>query len=270
MSKLYADPLIYDIAFGDRDFEDECRFLEWCLATFGAAPARDDRSFLELAAGPARHARAFARWGWRAVALDLSAEMLAYAQQGAAAEGVRLELVQADMGDFALSQPVALAANLMESFSHLLTNEQVVAHLCAVGRALLPGGIYVIEMAHPSTIWRDSLPNTWVARSTDSPALSGVPYTEVEVLFGAADDPYDWITQQWLVTTRLVVREAGKPERVIEHSTAHRWYQAQELRALIDLSGAFSQTHWFGNMVIPPPPLDCSPSSERMVIVLRK
>lgn len=270
MSEFYADPLIYDIAFGDRDFEDECRFLEWCLNTFGSAPARDDRSFLELAAGPARHARAFARWGWRTVALDLSAEMLAYAKWGASAEGVTLELVHADMSDFALNTPVGLAANLMESFSHLLTNDQVVSHLRAVSRALLPGGVYVIEMAHPSTIWRDSLPNTWVARSTDSPAFADVPYTEVEVLFGAADDPYDWITQQWQVTTRLVVRQTGKQARVIEHRAQHRWYQAQELRALIDLSGAFSQAHWFGNMVVPPPVLDCSPDSDRMIVVLRK
>ncbi len=268
--EFYANALAYDIAFSDRDFEDECNFLEWCLRTLGAPPAALQHSFLELAAGPARHARTFARRGWRAVALDLSGDMLAYARKGAEAEGVALSLVQADMTDFALEQPVALVANLMESFSHLLTNEQVVTHLRTVARALLPGGVYVIEMAHPSTIWRDSLPNTWVARSTDSPYFADVPYTEVEVLFGAEDDPYDWITQQWIVTTRLVIRQADKPPRVVESHHPHRWYQAQELRALIDLSGAFSQTWWFGNMMVPPPPLDCSPASERMIVVLRK
>jgi len=265
---FYANARAYDIAFSDRDFVDECNFLEWCLTRHSTLG--DQRSFLELASGPARHAREFARRGWRAVALDLSPDMLDYACAGARRDGVSLELVAADMADFTLREPVALAANLMESLSHLVTNEQVVSHLRAVARNLLPGGVFVIEMAHPSTIWRDSLPNTWVSRTTDTPYFADEPYAEVEVLFGAADDPYDWVTQQWLVTARLTVREDGQPERVIEHRHPHRWYQAQELKALIDLSGAFSQAWWYGDMVVPPPALDNSEASQRMVVVLRK
>ncbi|BCX03573.1 MAG: hypothetical protein KatS3mg053_1511 [Candidatus Roseilinea sp.] len=266
--EFYANARAYDIAFSDRDFVEECNFLEWCLRAHGHITASASPSFLELACGPARHAREFARRGWRAVALDLSPDMLDYACQGAKHDGVFLETVAANMADFTLDQPVALAANLMESLSHLVTNEQVVAHLRSVSRSLLPGGVFVIEMAHPSTIWRDSLPNTWLSRSTDAPYFADEPYTEVEVLFGAADDPYDWITQQWLVTARLTIREAGRPERIVEHRHPHRWYQAQELKALIDLSGAFSEAWWYGDMLIPPPPLDND--SERMVIVLRK
>ena len=100
-AQFYANALAYDIAFSDRDFPDECHFLEWCLQHCGAAPATQARSFLEVAAGPARHAREFARRGWRSVALDLSAEMLHYAKQGAQREGVAIELAQADMADFA-------------------------------------------------------------------------------------------------------------------------------------------------------------------------
>ncbi len=59
-------------------------------------------------------------------------------------------------------------------------------------------------MAHPDSIWRDSLPNFWTRREGDM---------EVEILFGHEDDPYDWITQQWLVTTRLNIRQDGLPER---------------------------------------------------------
>jgi hypothetical protein len=72
------------------------------------------------------------------------------------------------------------------------------------------------------------------------------------------------------VTTRLNIREAGLPERVVESHNQHRWYQVQELRALIELSGAFSETGWFGNMLCPPPPLTNSDESDRMIVVLRK
>ena len=184
--EFYANAKAYDIAFGDRDFVDECNFLEYALKEFGGKefvglkfaglpnyqtlklsnPTNSQThkpSFLELAAGPAQHAREFARRGWRAVALDLSQDMLDYAQAGAAHDGVTIETTCADMIDFTLSAPVAVAANLMESLSHLTTNEQVVAHLRAVSRNLLPGGVFVIEMAHPETIWRDSLPNFWTS-----------------------------------------------------------------------------------------------------------
>lgn len=295
--EFYRNARAYDIAFADRDFADECNFLEWCLRThrrleIAERPSGGDWklkdaqsppqgrpeisnlkspiSFLELAAGPARHAREFAKRGWRAVALDLSQDMLDYACEGAAREGVRIETVAGDMTDFTLKEPVALAANLMESLTHLVTNEQVVDHLRAVSRNLLPGGVFVIEMAHPDTIWRDSLPNIWHSYSTESGLFEGEPYTEVDVLFGSADDPYDWITQQWLVSTRLTIREEGRPERVVEHHHPHRWYMAQELKALIDLSGAFSQVWWYGNLAVPPPALDNSDASERMIVVMRK
>ena len=263
--EFYAEAQAYDIAFGDRDFVDECNFLEYCLKEYGGVQADEispTPSFLELAAGPARHAREFARRGWRAVTLDLSMDMLNYAQTGAREAGVELELVCDDMTYFTLKQPVALAANLMESLSHLVTNEQVVAHLRAVADNLLPGGIFVIEMAHPSTIWRDNLPNSWVSEAPDG--------TSIEILFGAADDPYDWVTQQWTVTTQLRINNPGQAERVVESHNQHRWYLAQELRALIDLSGAFSQAWYFGNMVVPVPPLDDSANSDRMIVVLRK
>jgi SAM-dependent methyltransferase len=272
-SEFYANARAYDIAFGDRDFAEECDFLQWCLKEFGRlavgdfanlqSPFPHAHSFLELAAGPARHTREFAKRGWRAVALDFSADMLAYAAACAQNEDIRgaLELVCADMTDFALTQPVALAANLMESLSHLVTNEQVVAHLHAVARNLLPGGIFVIEMAHPDSIWRDNLPNTWTRRENG---------TEIDILFGSKTDPFDWVTQQWTVTTRLNIREEGQPERIVETHNNHRWYLAQELRALIQLSGAFSQAWWFGNMLVPPPPFSNSAESERMIVVLRK
>jgi SAM-dependent methyltransferase len=260
---FYRNARAYDIAFGDRDFTAECDFLEWCLNHHGNTPSYvsgQARSFLELACGPARHAREFGRRGWQVFGLDMSTDMLKYAAGGAQQENVALQTLCADMCDYWLVQPVALAANMMESLSHLLTNQQVVNHFQAVGRNLLPGGIYVIEMAHPSVLWRDSLPNMWTS-SNDG--------TEVDIVFGLQDDPYDWITQQWSVTTRLTIRERAQPERTVEEHNNHRWYQAQELAALIELSGAFDQVWWYGDLVTPPPPLDDSEDAKSMVVVLR-
>ncbi len=256
---FYRNVRAYDIAFGDRDFHAECDFLNWCLLAHG--DCHGEPSFLELACGPARHAREFARRGWHSIGLDMSADMLEYAARGAEQEQVKLETRCADMCNFTLPEPVCLVANMMESLTHLLTNDQVVAHLRAVARSLRAGGVYVIEMAHPAGIWRDNLPNRWSASAEDM---------QVDIVFGLREDPYDWITQQWTVTTQLTIREPGQPERFVEERNNHRWYQPQELAALIALSGAFSQVWWYGDMLVPPPALDNSESSNRMIVVLRR
>ena len=275
--EFYSNAQAYDIAFSDRNFVDECNFLDYCLQTYGAVALPrggvspgNRQSFLELACGPGRHAQEFACRGWRAVGLDLSPEMLEYARSIEVSTNRPVTWHEGDMCDFILDEPVSLAANLMESLSHLTTNESVVNHLRAVSSNLVSGGIFVIEMAHPDTIWRDSLPNSWRSKSTENPIFGTIPPIDVDVLFGAADDHYDWVDQIWTVTTRLDIHEDGKPSRVVESKYPHRWYQAQELRALIDLSEAFSKTWFLGNMVIPPPRLDNSENSQRMVVVLRK
>ncbi|MBX7214003.1 MAG: class I SAM-dependent methyltransferase [Thermoflexales bacterium] len=254
--EFYANARAYDIAFGDRDFDDECNFLEWCWRTYALTP---ERRFLELACGPGRHAITLAKRGWRASGLDLSPEMLEYAGDVASAAGAHVRWLAADMRDFSLDAPASLIACLMESLSHLVTNDDVVAHLKTVSRNLLPGGLYVLEMAHPSTIWRDGLPNLWTRRDGDM---------EVDILFGHQDDPYDWVTQQWQVTSRLTIRQAGQPERVVAHQHPHRWYMAQELNALADLSGAFSAAWYWGDMLLPPPAFESD--AERMILILRK
>ena len=81
---IYDHPQAYELACSFRDVSAEVDALRrW------AAEARD---VLELAAGPAEHAREFARRGVAATALDLSPAMCAYARRRG--EGLPLEVVQ--------------------------------------------------------------------------------------------------------------------------------------------------------------------------------
>jgi SAM-dependent methyltransferase len=212
--EFYANARAYDIAFGDRDYADECRSLEWCWRAHGATA---ERSFLELACGPGRHAQQVARLGWRAVGLDLSRNA-PYAEEVARSSGAVVDWRIGNMVDYSLPQPVSLVGCLMESLTHLVTNEEVVTHLRAVARSLVPGGVYVIEMAHPDSIWREGLPNFWTRREGDM---------EVGMLFGHEDDPYDWITQQWLVPLNISPDSLALPEH--HHRTAGIWPGAARL-----------------------------------------
>ncbi len=260
---IYQYAAYYDVLFA-RDYPAECDFLEACLARHGQRTC-GERSFLELGCGPARNGRELSRRGFRTVGLDLQPRMLNYAQIEAQREAVTLELVEADLIDFDLTRQVAMAACMWDTILLILKNEDMVRHLRAVARNLLPGGIYVIETTHPRALLNPYDGSAYRGRVDD---------TDIEVVWGLPDDPYDAVAQQHLVTVRLTARRLGQGQDQIIDSYVEqlpqRLYQVQELRALIDLSGAFSEVHYYGRSSLPLLPLSNDPECNGMIAVLVK
>ncbi len=132
MPGIYDEPQYYEAACAYRNVPAEVdALLRW-----SGKHHEPPRSVLELAAGPAEHARNLARRGLQATALDLNPAMCARARDLAAAAGIPLTVVQADMRDFTLPGPVDLAVTMLNSLCHLLTLDDMLSHLAAVGRHL--------------------------------------------------------------------------------------------------------------------------------------
>ena len=94
---IYDYPRYYDILFSwDRSLE--AAFYERAFERYGVAPGE---RILEVACGPGRVACLLAQRGWNVSGLDLSAGMLAFLRERAAAAGVRVETICADMTTFA-------------------------------------------------------------------------------------------------------------------------------------------------------------------------
>ena len=104
--RVYSLAHCYDVAFNFRDIGAECDALTQLAQRHGNGPPR---TVLELAAGPARHAREWARRGMAATALDSSATMYEYALTCATRDGVALRAEVADMVDFSLGTRFDLA-----------------------------------------------------------------------------------------------------------------------------------------------------------------
>lgn len=260
---FYRNAKAYDIAFSDRDFETESNFLIWSLENHSNISYRQfpQKTFLELGCGPAQHVREFARRGWNSVGLDLSEDMIKYAMDETKKEKIEAQFLVGDMCDFQLDNPVVLSATLMESISHLVTNEQMISHFRSVAKNMVSGGIYVIEATHPMFFFPDDEPNTWTSEGDGM---------KVDITFGVPSDSYNTITQQWLMTTKMKITESNGHEFLTETKTPLRWYLAQEMKALIELSGVFDEYWFYGSLYsIPPFELDTSENSDAMVIVLR-
>lgn len=253
--KIYQFSAIYDRLFG-RNYAAESDFLEACLHRHGSV---GERSFLELGCGPARNARELGKRGYRTVGLDLEPNMLAYALAEAQREGVSVELVQGNLIEFDLAQPVAMAACLWDTISLVLSNEEMVRHLRAVARNLRPGGIYLIETTHPRNFLLPYSGSAYQFQAGD---------TDIEVTWGLPSDPYDSLEQRYLATIRLIARHQGEIVEYNETRLPQRYYHFQELRALIEMSGAFANVHYYGRSSLPLLPLSDSPECDGMLAVL--
>ena len=275
MASAYSLPLIYDIAFGDRNVEGEIDFLlNAAEINFG----KPIGSAVELACGPGQHFRAMAKTGIISDGMDLSPEMVEYANELIAREtGIpsgqealcptprvgssTCTAYQGDMRNWRAPRKYDLAYCLLVSFAHLLTNDDILAHFNCVADLLAPRGIYIISHAHPRDFYGSAEPSierTWVAER------DGIT---VETDWGGEHQTFDPITEIDELTISYTVTSDGNSER-FESLERLRRLSYQTLLALLKQSGRFELAATYGDFDIGRR-LD-SPDAVRMVAVLRK
>lgn len=145
--RLTSDPAFWDVRFAGPEF------------AFGRAPntfvtAEAGRlgsgaRVLDLGAGEGRNAVFLARRGHEVTALDFATAGLARASAWAQAEGLDLEVVEADLG--AWDAPEAAHDAVVCTFVHLLSQERP-AMWEAIERTLRPGGVLLGEWFSPRNL----------------------------------------------------------------------------------------------------------------------
>ncbi|MFF5259466.1 class I SAM-dependent methyltransferase [Actinomadura viridis] len=258
MTGIYDDPWAYELACSFRDVPAEVdALLGWC-ARHRPSPGPVG-TVLELAAGPAEHAREFARRGVAATALDINPAMCAYAAEQAKLAGVPIEVVQGDMTGFELDRRFDLVVTMLDSTSHLMTLDAFVAHLDRAAAHLAPGGLYVLEMSHP----RDRLGEEPSTSTGWTVARGGVRAT---VRWGEPADRLDPVTQIADDHVTMTIDLGGGSARVIRDVVPYRFWSATELDAALRLSGALEPVARYGDFGEVPL---TDPAAWRMITVLR-
>ena len=253
--EIYSLPELYEIAFSYRDVAKECDFL---ADVFRRANGRAPVSVPELACGPAEHARELARRGLGVTALDLSPEMVDYAAGKLGESGA---VVVADMADFTIEHPVDLAFTMLDSLPYLTTNEQLLSHFRCVSQALSPGGVYVVELRHPS----DALPNG--DHTTEDDWVEERDGLSVRMQWGLEVE-YDPIAQTEHVLSRVTV-SSEKGQQVIDSWGTQRPLLPQELLLFVTSAGGWRFLGWWGEFDLDRQ-LGANPEDWRMIVALQR
>jgi 8-oxo-dGTP pyrophosphatase MutT (NUDIX family)/SAM-dependent methyltransferase len=234
---VYSEAELYEAAFGYRDYGSEWSFLESLWHTFGwNVPSPH---VVEIAAGPAGHALVAARAGWISHALDTSAAMVELGRTRAREVGVTLDYTHDDMETFSLQARCHLAITMLDSISYLTSNDQFLSHLSAVRDALVPGGLYVIELDHPTAVFGFD-------RTTESSWTVDFDGAELRVEWIAEPHSFDPITQCSRISASFELWSGGTRQRVVRESAWQREFTLQEIDALAKASGAFEIVGVFG------------------------
>jgi SAM-dependent methyltransferase len=300
-SSVYADPELYELAFGFRDFDSEAAFLARMCRTHAG---RAMRSVLELGAGPAWHSVSCVttQGPCVAVALDNTPAMLKRASQRALERGCE-ESVAVVAGDMtrldarALKQtaqtlvptrrvsdtaddrsnddsPLAgfdVVTVLLGTAAHLTAPEDAEACLRGAAECLAPGGIVVLELEHPYDLFdgqlMDAHGDAWDREVENGGGL------KVLVEWGREGDPFDVETQIVERTVGInVVDENGRPPAngafpPVEEVVRCRVFTAPEIALLGKLAG-LTVAATFGDMDADVPLTH--EDANNMVIVLRR
>jgi SAM-dependent methyltransferase len=257
---IYDEPELYEAACAYRDVPGEVHALLRWSGKHRDADNGPLRSVLELAAGPAEHARELARRGLDATTLDLSPAMCARAEQLAAAAATPLTVVQADMRDFSLGRQFDLAVTMLNSLCHLLTLDDLLRHLASVARHLAPGSLYIVELAHPADFFAE--------RRTSSEWTTEVGGGTVNVRWGGGADVIDPITQITREHVSVTYHKRGGAVRTVTDVVPNRFWTATELTAAIRLAGGFAVVASYGDFD-GDTPVEAA-DAWRMILVLRR
>ena len=243
LKKIYSAPALYDLAMGYRNYESEVEFLLDAHQRFSGQESRP-KSVIEIASGPGRHCMEAIKSGSveRAIALDLSSEMVEYGMEVAKEElgdkNTKLEFLCQDMRSFSLGKETCDSAWILAgSLQHLTTNEDVIACLSAINNALSSQGTLIMELPHPNEVFQmvDSTTNSWEVPLEDD---EGSEYGKLRVVWGDEDDEIDTIRQVRQNTVLLKLEGVENAEQQgVNGIIPLRLFTAQEIALFARCAG---------------------------------
>eukprot|EP00882_Tetradesmus_deserticola_P031463 GHRQ01035578.1.p1 GENE.GHRQ01035578.1~~GHRQ01035578.1.p1 ORF type:complete len:174 (+),score=94.51 GHRQ01035578.1:2-523(+) len=142
------------------------------------------------------------------------------------------------MADFevqGMSGSFDMVVCLLGTLSHMLDNKQAAACFRRVAQQLRPGGLFVLELAHPGDLFDGSL----LLQDTGAEMWEvDKPGRKMMVVWGTDVDQFDPETQILERTVSIhTMKDGNMDECLLEEVVAYRQFTLQEVDLLATLTG---------------------------------
>jgi SAM-dependent methyltransferase len=219
MPKLYSElARVYHEMYGSIfNYDQEFRFYDRLLKKYGC------RSVLEIGCGSGRLSSRLRRAGYRYTGLDFSAEMLRIARR----ENPGTRFIRGDMRSFSLGRRVDCILITGRSFSHLITNEDILSTLKSVQAALKKHGVLIFDCFRA-----DEMIRTFRRESIQDVECGDTLYRRLNRT--SLNLGTGW-TFNW--EAEYHIRKKGRRERIVKDQTVLRAFTEDELVLFLRLGG---------------------------------
>lgn len=203
-------------------------------------------SVLDAGCGPGRITVELAARELDVTGVDLIQSELDAAKESAEAEGVKVELIKADLRTFTSEKKFDCAINLYTSFGYCKTIEEDLQILKRINESLKDNGFFILECTSRETAIMYFTEGEWFERS----GLTVLTQFSVE---GA----WEGLRSKWTIINKQGQR--------IEHEFVQRLYSAVELKRML-LAVGFKTCEIYGDFNFAP----YNEHARTMVIVAKK
>ncbi len=158
---IYDHPKYYDLVFG-ADCAAEVKFILGCAEAY--LEGRKAKWLYEPACGTGRLLYALSRKGYQVGGLDLNPKAVEFCNARFERHGMPFRATVDDMSDFKVRRKFDVAFNTINSFRHLSSEAAARGHLECMGKAVRPGGLYLLGVHLTPTAVAPSETESWSAR----------------------------------------------------------------------------------------------------------
>lgn len=137
----FRDAQTYDVQDAGY-YDDYPLIVQWASSLGGP--------LLDLACGTGRMALRMAELGYQVTGVDITPEMIAWARQKAAKQGLSIDFVVADARTFSLQKQFRFIYMLENAFQFFLTRQDQEGLLARVREHLQPDGYFLFETRNPT------------------------------------------------------------------------------------------------------------------------
>jgi len=135
---------IYDSLYKNKDYEDECNFIEAIFSKY----SKKSRRVLDLGCGTGGHALVLAKRGYDVVGIDRSTEMLEIAQKRAGQAGLPVTFSKGDITALNLREKFDAVISMFAVMSYQTSNDALAAACRTAKKYLIPGGVFLFDCWH--------------------------------------------------------------------------------------------------------------------------